>query len=327
MSEVRKASLISIAAYLPEKVVKNDEFAKYLDTSDEWIYRRTGIKERRVAAKDEQSSDLGSKAAKEAIKRSGLSLEDIDAVLVATLSPDYFTMPSTAVLIAHKLGLKNVMAFDLSAACSGFIYLLSIAKSLVESGAKRNVLIIGAEKISSVLDYEDRNSCVLFGDGAGAGVVSATTDEKLAIIDVEAASDGAYTDLLCTPRPKKEDEAFKPALQMQGAEVFKVAVTTLTSSVTDMLNRQKLEAKDIDFFIPHQANLRIIKAVQERLGFRDAQCALCVERHANTSAASIPIAMNELYEAGKLKRGDLLLLDAFGGGFTWGCALLHFAGE
>lgn len=320
-----KASLKSIAAYIPPKVLANDDLEKMIDTNDEWIMRRTGIKERRIALDSEKASDIGLKAALEAIKRAKLEPKDIDAVVVGTLSPDYFTMPSTACIIASKLGLRGVTAFDISAACSGFIYLLEVARALVESEVKKNVLIIGAEKASSVMDYSDRSICILFGDGAGAGVVS--LDDKYPIIDTHTASDGNHAELLKIERASKSALCQPLMMKMQGNEVFKIAVETLKNDVVQILAKNNIKSDEIDLFIPHQANLRIIKAVQERLNFPDEKCVITIQKYGNTSAASIPMAMNEAYEQGRLKKGDLILLDAFGGGFTWGSALLRFGGE
>ncbi|EPS4952268.1 beta-ketoacyl-ACP synthase III [Campylobacter coli] len=320
-----KASLKSIASYTPEQILSNHDLEKIIDTTDEWITRRTGIKERRIASKNESTSDLGTKAAIKAIERANLKPQDIDAILVATLSPDYFTMPSTACKIAANLGLNGISAFDISAACSGFIYLLEQAKALVESGLKKNVLIIGAEKASSIMDYTDRSICILFGDGAGAGVVS--LDENNPIIDVHTASNGNYGDLLMTERSQESKEASNLAMKMKGNEVFKIAVQTLSNDVVEILSKNQILPEQIDLFIPHQANLRIIKAVQERLNLSDEKCVVTVHKYGNTSAASIPMAMNDAYEEGRLKKGNLILLDAFGGGFTWGSALLKFGGE
>ncbi|XAK35148.1 beta-ketoacyl-ACP synthase III [Campylobacter coli] len=320
-----KASLKSIASYIPEQILSNYDLEKIIDTTDEWITRRTGIKERRIASKDENTSDLGTKAAIKAIERANLKPQDIDAILVATLSPDYFTMPSTACKIAANLGLNGITAFDISAACSGFIYLLEQAKALVESGLKKNVLIIGAEKASSIMDYTDRSICILFGDGAGAGVVS--LDENNPIIDVHTASNGNYGDLLMTERSQESKDASSLAMKMKGNEVFKIAVQTLSNDVVEILSKNQILPEQIDLFIPHQANLRIIKAVQERLNLSDEKCIVTVHKYGNTSAASIPMAMNDAYEEGRLKKGNLILLDAFGGGFTWGSALLKFGGE
>lgn len=320
-----KASLKSIAAFVPEKILSNKDLEKMVDTTDEWILKRTGIEERRLAKDDEKSSDLGTKAALLAIKRANLELKDIDTVITASLSPDYFTMPSTACKIAANLGLQGVSAFDISAACAGFIYLLELAKALVESGIKKNVLIVGAEKTSSVMDYTDRSICILFGDGAGAAVVSC--DDEYPIIDIHTGANGDFGDLLKIERAQNSNSSSPLMMKMKGNEVFKVAVQTLQSSVVEILSKNHINSEEIDLFIPHQANLRIIKSVQERLGLPDNKCILTIDKFGNTSSASIPMAMNEAYEAGKLKKGDLLLLDAFGGGFVWGSALLKFGGE
>ncbi len=313
-----KASLISIAAYAPPKILTNFDLEKTVETSDEWIVKRTGISQRRIA-QDEDTSELGTKAAKIALERANLTAKDIDAVICATISPDHFCMPSTACKIAKNLGINPITAFDISAACTGFIYLLELAKSLIESGSKKNVLIIGAEKLSKIVDWTDRTTCILFGDGAGAAVVSAGEENE--IIDVHTAADGNYANLLITPGG---EEKF---IKMSGNEVFKIAVQTLTKDVVDILEKNQISSDKIDLFIPHQANLRIIEAVKQRLNFTNEQCVVTVGKYGNTSSASIPMAMNDAYEAGRLKKGDLLLLDAFGGGFTWGSALLKFGGE
>ena len=313
-----KASLISIAAYAPPKILTNFDLEKMVETNDEWIVKRTGISQRHIA-QDEDTSDLGTKAAQIALERANLTAKDNDAIICATISPDHFCMPSTACKIAKNLGINAITAFDISAACTGFIYLLELAKSLIESGSKKNVLIIGAEKLSKIVDWTDRTTCILFGDGAGAAVVS--TSEENEIIDVHTAADGNYANLLITPGG---EEKF---IKMSGNEVFKIAVQTLTKDVVDILEKNQIPSDKIDLFIPHQANLRIIEAVKQRLNFTNEQCVVTVGKYGNTSSASIPMAMNDAYEAGKLKKGDLLLLDAFGGGFTWGSALLKFGGE
>ena len=313
-----KASLISIAAYAPHKILTNFDLEKMVETNDEWIVKRTGISQRRIA-QDEDTSELGTKAAQIALERANLAAKDIDAVICATISPDHFCMPSTACKIAKNLGINAITAFDISAACTGFIYLLELAKSLIESGSKKNVLIIGAEKLSKIVDWTDRTTCVLFGDGAGAAVVSAGEENE--IIDIHTAADGNYANLLITPGG---EEKF---IKMSGNEVFKIAVQTLTKDVVDILEKNQISSDKIDLFIPHQANLRIIEAVKQRLNFTNEQCVITVGKYGNTSSASIPMAMNDTYEAGRLKKGDLLLLDAFGGGFTWGSALLKFGGE
>ncbi len=326
------ASLKSIAMHVPSERVKNAEFQQFLDTSDEWIEKRTGIKERRFANDEEKSSDLGVIAAKQAIERAHLTPQDIDLVVVATLSPDFLAMPSTACVLSAKLGIENKPAFDISAACTGFIYLLSVVKAYVESGMYENVLIVGAEKASSVLDFKDRGTCILFGDGAGACVIGRTKRLKESILDVQISANGNFSNYLYTPRTLKptpfnsKEEALEPFLRMKGNEVFKLAVKTLLKDVEMILEKNALKPEDVRLFIPHQANFRIIQAVREHLDFKDEQVVLTVHKYGNTSAASIPMAMCEAYEEGRLKKGDLMLLDAFGGGLTWGSALVYFGG-
>jgi 3-oxoacyl-[acyl-carrier-protein] synthase-3 len=326
------AAFRSIGAYAPERILTNEELSTMVDTSDEWITKRTGIKERHIAAKNEKTSDMGIKAAELAIERSGIKREDIDLVLCATISPDYFCMPSTATVIASQLGLKGATAFDLSAACTGFIYSLSVAKAFVESGMKRNVLIIGAEKLSAITDYTDRGTCILFGDGAGAAMICATDNRDEAIIDVHTGADGDLADLLMTPNggtgsqhDALEEEAAGCYMQMKGNETFKVAVRTLTKDVVEILEANSIESESIKHFVPHQANYRIIKAVGDALKMREEQVVLTVGKYGNTSGASIPMAINDIYENGRLKSGELMLLDAFGGGLTWGSALVPFS--
>ena len=328
------ASFKSIGAYVPEKILSNADLEKMVDTTDEWILKRTGIKERHIAADDEVTSDLGTKAAELAIERSGIAKEEIDLVLCATVTPDYFNMPSTACIISDKLGIRNVQAFDISAACSGFVYLISVAKAFIESGMKKNILIVGAEKFSSIVDYTDRSTCLLFGDGAGAAMITATTEKSEGFIDVHASADGSYADFLVTPAPgtvnpvsqKVIDEGLN-FVQMKGNETFKLAVKTLTKDVKEILAKNEINSNDIPHFIPHQANYRIIKAVGDALKMKEEQVVLTVGKYGNTSAASIPMAINEIWESGRLQNGELMLLDTFGGGLTWASALLPFAGK
>jgi len=328
------ASFRAIGAYVPEKVLSNTDLEKMVDTTDEWIVKRTGISERHIAAENEYTSDMGAKAAELAIERSGISKEDIDLVLCATVTPDYFNMPSTACVISDKLGISNVQAFDISAACSGFVYLLSVAKAFIESGMKKNILVIGAEKFSSIVDYSDRSTCILFGDGAGAAMISATQSEEEGFVDVHASADGSYADFLVTPAPgsinpvsqKVIDEGLN-FVQMKGNETFKLAVKTLTKDVKEILAKNEIDSNDIPHFIPHQANYRIIKAVGDALKMKEEQVVLTVHKYGNTSAASIPMAINDIWESGRLQNGELMLLDTFGGGLTWASALLPFAGK
>lgn len=328
------AKFHSIGAYVPSKILSNNDLEKMVDTSDEWILKRTGISERRIAKEDEYTSDMATKASILAIERAGIEASDIDLLICATVTPDYFNMPATSCIILDKLGIKNVQAFDISAACSGFVYALSVAKAFVESGMKKHVLIVGAEKFSSIVDYTDRKTCILFGDGAGAAVISATEDKSEAFIDVHASADGAYADFLMTPAPgcvnpvsqKVIDEGLN-FVSMKGNETFKLAVKTLTKDVKDILAKNEIASEDIPHFIPHQANYRIIKAVGDALKMKEEQVVLTVGKYGNTSAASIPMAINEIWESGRLKKGELMLLDTFGGGLTWASALLPFAGE
>jgi len=328
------ASFKSIGAYVPEKILANADLEKMVDTTDEWIVKRTGISERRIAAEDEYTSDMGTKAAELAIERSGIAKEDIDLLLCATVTPDYFNMPSTACIISDKLGIKNVQAFDISAACSGFVYLLSVAKAFIESGMKKNILIIGAEKFSSIVDYTDRTTCILFGDGAGAAMICATDKKEEAFIDLHASADGSYADFLVTPAPgcinpvsQRVIEEGLNFVQMKGNETFKLAVKTLTKDVKEILSKNEINSDDIPHFVPHQANYRIIKAVGDALKMREDQVVVTVGKYGNTSAASIPMAINDIWESGRLQNGELMLLDTFGGGLTWASALLPFAGK
>ena len=328
------AAFRSIGAYVPEKILTNAELEVMVETSDEWITKRTGIKERHIAAENETTSDMGVKAAQSAIERSGIDKSQIDMLVCATISPDYFCMPSTAAIIATKLGLDKVTAFDISAACTGFVYALSVAKAFIESGMKKNVLIVGAERLSAITDYTDRGTCILFGDGAGAAVISATESKDEAIIDIHTGSDGTFADLLMTPNGGSgsvHDELNREAagcfMQMKGNETFKVAVRTLTNDVVEILEQNNIDSSAIKHFVPHQANYRIIKAVGDALELKEEQVVLTVEKYGNTSGASIPMAINDIYESGRLQSGELMLLDAFGGGLTWGSALVPFAGK
>jgi 3-oxoacyl-[acyl-carrier-protein] synthase-3 len=321
------AKFASVGAYVPKKKVTNFDLEKIVDTSDEWITKRTGIKER-FFVEDEVTSDLATKAGEIAIKRAGLKSSDIDMVILATITPDYFAMPSTACVVAENLGIK-APAFDISAACTGFIYALAQAKAFIESGVNKNILIIGAEALSKIIDFKDRTTCVIFGDGAGAAVISATENRDEAILDIDINADGSYQDYLITPGRgvKYGCDTENIYLQMKGNETFKVAVKTLSQSVRDILDRNGMTSDNIEWFIPHQANYRIIDAVARAIKMPAEKSVLTVSKYGNTSSASIPMAINDMYEEGRLKKGDMMLLDAFGGGFTWGSALVPFGGE
>ncbi len=320
------AKLKSIGAYVPDKILTNKDLEKIVDTSDEWITKRTGIKTRHIVEDDnEVTSDLAYMAALNALENAGMSTEEIDMIIVATITPDYFAMPSTACIVAQKLGIV-CPAVDISAACTGFIYALAQAKAFIESNAYKNILIIGAETLSKIINWKDRTTCVLFGDGAGAAIISATSNKEEAIIDIDINADGKYSDFLITPGRgvKYGCETNRIWLEMKGNETFKVAVKTLSKSVTDILKRNNITGENIDWFVPHQANYRIIDAVAKTIQIPKEKCVLTVQKYGNTSSASIPMAINEMVNKGKIKKGDLMLLDAFGGGFTWGSALLPF---
>ncbi len=328
------AKFSSIGAYVPEKIMTNSDFEKIIDTTDEWITKRTGIQARHFAAENETTSDLALKASEKALERAGLKPQDLDMIIVATFSGDYLSMPSTACVLADKLGVNNIPAFDLAAACSGFIYALATAKAYIESNMAKKILIVGAEVLSRLIDMEDRTTCILFGDGAGAAIIEATDNKDESIKDVHIAADGAFGDLLIVPAGGSKDPFSKDVLdnrrhyiRMKGNETFKIAVRTLSKDVVDILEKNKMKSDEIKFFVPHQANYRIIKAVGDSIGMKDEQVVLTVGKYGNTSAASIPMAINDIYEEGKLKSGDIMMLDAFGGGFTWGSALLPFAGK
>lgn len=328
------ASFRSIGAYVPEKTLSNQDLEKMVDTTDEWITKRSGIKNRHIAAEEQVTSDLAKEAALVALERAGMTAQDLDMIIVASISGDYLFMPSTACVLADKLGVKNIPAFDVLAACTGFIYALATAKAFIESGMKKNILIVGAEALSKFVDYTDRTTCVLFGDGAGAAVISATENKEEAIMDIHISADGTYQDFLITPgggsKNPCSDYVQKEHLnfmKMKGNETFKVAVRTLSNDVKEIMENNPIDLKDVKFFIPHQANYRIIKAVGDTIGISDEQLVLTVDKFGNTSAASIPMAINHVYEQGKLENGDMMLLDAFGGGLTWGSALVPFSGR
>ncbi|WP_024789832.1 beta-ketoacyl-ACP synthase III [Lebetimonas sp. JH292] len=318
------ASFKSIGAYVPPKILTNKDLEKIVDTTDEWITKRTGIKTRHIA-ENEVTSDLAYKASVDALNNAKMKPEDIDMIILATITPDYFTMPSTACLVAEKLGI-TAPAVDISAACTGFIYALAQAKAFIESGVYKNILIIGAETLSKIVNWKDRTTCVLFGDGAGAAIISATEKKEEAITDIDINADGKYKDFLITPGRgvKYGCESDRIWLEMKGNETFKVAVKTLSQSVTDILKRNSMTSREIDWFIPHQANYRIIDAVARTIKMPKEKSVLTVHKYGNTSSASIPMAINDLYKIGKIKKGDIMLLDAFGGGFTWGSAIVPF---
>ena len=319
------ARVAGTGSYLPEKVLTNHDLEKMVDTTDQWIVDRTGIRERHIAAKDETCCDMAEQAARRAIEAAGITPKDIDLIIVATTTPDQI-FPSTACLLQDRLGIHGCAAFDVQAVCTGFIYALGIADKFIRSGTTRHALIIGSETLSRILDWKDRSTCVLFGDGAGAVVLSHS--EKPGILSSHLHADGQYKDLLAVPvgiskgyEKMMKGEAY---VQMSGSEVFKVAVTTLGRIVDETLEANKMQKSDIDWLVPHQANVRIIAATAKKLNMPMERVVLTVERHGNTSAASIPLAFDEAVRDGRIKRDAVVLMEAFGGGFTWGSVLLRY---
>lgn len=319
------SKITGTGSYLPKKALSNADLEKLVDTSDEWIFSRTGIKKRHIAAEGETTCDLAEHAAVEAISSAGIKNQDIDMIIVATTTPDLI-FPSTACLLQKRLNIHDCPAFDVQAVCSGFIYAISIADQYIKTGFAKNILIVGAETISRILNWKDRNTCVLFGDGAGAVVLS--SDNAPGILSTHIHADGEYEQLLnvsggisSNPEVIKAGEAF---LQMQGNEVFKMAVNTLGRIVDETLAANDMSKTDIDWLVPHQANIRIISATAKKLDMSMERVVVTVDQHGNTSAASVPLALDKAVRDGRIKENDTLLLEAFGGGFTWGSALLKF---
>ena len=308
--------------YLPEKILTNHDLEKMVDTSDEWIRARTGIERRHIAAEGEATSHLAEKAASEALDSAGLGPDDIQMVVVGTCTPD-LVLPNPACLLQERMGMTGP-AFSVEAACSGFVYALTIADQFIRSGQVERSLVIGAETMSRLIDWTDRETCVLFGDGAGAVILEASEEQGVIYSDIGA--DGRYRSLLYADAgvSQEKEGGGSAELKMKGNEVFKVAVRTLEATADKVLADNNLEQGDIDWFVPHQANLRIITATAKRLGLDMERVVLTVKDHGNTSAASIPMALDTAVRDGRIKRGDLLLLEAFGGGFTWGSSLLRY---
>ncbi len=326
------ASIIisSIGTYTPERCVTNAQLPAHLETTDEWISSRTGIHQRYIAPDGQEASDMAVLAARSALQKAHLQPADIDLLVVATMSPDY-PFPSTACLVQGKLGMRTVAAFDVHAACSGFIYALEVASRMMQSGAYRNALVIGAEKMSSVLDWEDRGTCVLFGDGAGAAVLSKSSTLGVGVIDCLLCSDGMRPELLYCPAGGSVQRADAEAiaqranfLKMNGKEIFKVAVRLMADSAEQILARNGLTFADVDCVIPHQANVRIIDSLAKQAGIPREKFFVNIDRYANTSGASIPLALNEALEQGRIKSGNNILLVAFGGGLTWATSLVKW---
>ncbi|MGV3664030.1 MAG: beta-ketoacyl-ACP synthase III [Prosthecobacter sp.] len=327
------SSIIGTGSYMPEKVMTNEDISKFVDTSDEWITTRTGIKERRIAAADEATSDLASEAARRAMAAAGVTAEEIQLIIVATVTPDMF-FPSTACFVQKKIGASNAVCFDVSAACSGFLYALQVARHFINTGNRTTALVIGAEKLSSLVNWKDRNTCVLFGDGAGAVVIRRAeegTDASGRVLSTVMGSDGNLADLLKVPGGASfcpitpENVATRPnTIHMEGRETFKHAVTRMLEASQQALEIAGLTAADVALVIPHQANARIIGAIAERLGLPPERVFMNLDKYGNTSAATIPVALDEANKAGRLNKGDVVLLVAFGGGFTWASSVVRW---
>ena len=315
-----RAVIKGTGSALPVRIVTNSELAAQVDTSDEWITERTGIKARHIAGEGETTATLGAQAAQAALDASGMTATDIDLIIVATCTPDQ-TFPATATKIQHMLGCNGGVAFDVAAVCSGFLYAFSVAESMIRAGSAKNALVIGAETMTRLLDWEDRGTCVLFGDGAGAVVLSAETGER-GVLATRLHADGQHNQLLYVDGgPSTTGTVGK--LRMQGREVFRHAVTNLTNVLHEVLSEAHVDADAIDWVVPHQANRRIIDATAKKLGLAPERVILTVDQHANTSAASVPLALDLAVRDGRIKAGDLIVLEAMGGGFTWGASLVR----
>ena len=314
------SKIIGVGSYLPKTLLTNKDLEKTLDTTDEWITSRTGIKERHIVGQDEHTSDLAFEAAKNAINNASINAEEIDLIIVATTTPDKI-FPSTACNVQTKLGIKNCPAFDIQAVCSGFIYALSIADKFIKTNSAKNILIIGADSMSKITDYTDRSNAILWGDGAGAVVLSASNEQG--ILSTHIHADGQYEELLHVPKVSIENK-IQQTIEMKGSQVFKIAVNTLDKIVDEALIANQLKKEDIDWLVPHQANIRILEATAKKLEMSMDKVIVTIDRHGNTSAASIPLALDDGIQSGKIKSGHLLLMEAFGGGFTWGSALIRY---
>ena len=317
------ARILGTGSYLPEKILSNQDLSKYVDTNDEWIFSRSGIRNRHIAAEDQTTSDLAYNAAIKALEAAEIQPEQLGGIIVATTTPD-LTFPSTAAILQSKLGIETTcMAFDVQAVCSGFIYALAVANGFFKSGSNSPILVVGAEKMSSILNWEDRTTCVLFGDGAGAVVLGPTNDIDDGILSTHLHADGRYSDMLRT----SDGPSFSQKtghLTMQGKEVFKFAVDAMSSAVIEALEANNLSSDNIDWMVPHQANIRIIEATAKKLNMPMSRVVTTLENQGNTSAASIALALDNAVRVGDIKRGQTLLLEAMGGGFTWGAALIKY---
>lgn len=307
-------------SYLPEKILTNADLEKMVDTTDEWIVTRTGIRQRHIAAEGEFTSDLALHAAKRAIHSAGLQPQDIDLIIVATTTPDH-TFPSTACILQDKLGIASCPVFDIQAVCSGFVYAMATADSFIKTGMAKCALVVGAEIMSRITDWTDRGNCILWGDGAGAIVMQAS--DQPGVISSHLHADGSYSHLLTVPRGVSKTDGAK-TIHMEGNSVFKIAVNTLDAIVDETLAANGLQKSDVDWLVPHQANIRILQSTAKKLGMSMDRVVVTVDTHGNTSAASIPLALDVAVRDGRIKRGETILMEAFGGGFTWGSVLLKY---
>ena len=325
MKAVRSV-ILGCGAYLPERILTNDDLARMVDTSDDWITERTGIKQRHIAAEGELTSDMAVAAAAQALERSGRSAQDIDLIVLATSTPDN-TFPATATTVQAKLGIHHGAAFDVQAVCTGFVYALATADNFIRTGQVKRALVIGSETFSRILDWDDRGTCVLFGDGAGAVVLESQPargdDTDRGVLGTYLHSDGRYKEMLYVDGGPSSTQT-TGHLRMQGREVFRFAVNQIAAVIEEALEDHKLGASDVDWFVPHQANQRILTSTANKIGLPEEKIVLTVDKHGNTSAASIPLALNVAYEDGRIKEDDLVLLEAMGGGFTWGAALVRW---
>ncbi|MBK8083078.1 MAG: ketoacyl-ACP synthase III [Devosia sp.] len=319
----KKTIIRSVGAYLPARILGNEELARTVDTSDEWIVQRTGIRQRHIAAEGENTSDLAAAAGRKAMENAGLEIGDVDLIIVATTTPD-MTFPATAAVVQQKLGMHHGAAFDIQAVCSGFVYAVATADSYLKNGLGKRALVIGAETASRILDWDDRTTCVLFGDGAGAAVMElGKPGEDRGVLATALRSDGHFWNKLYTDGGPSSTRSMGH-IRMEGKEVFKHAVGMITDVVYKVLEDTGHTIDDLDWFVPHQANKRIIDGAGVKLGLPPEKVVVTVDRHANTSAASVPLALNTAVADGRIKRGDLVMIEAMGGGFTWGASLIRW---
>lgn len=328
MKKIR-AAVTAVGHYVPEKILSNHDFEKMVDTTDEWIFSRTGIRERRIL-ENGATSDMAAKAVQQVLNRRGISAEEIEVIITATVTPDML-FPPTSCLIQDKVGAKNAWGFDVSAACSGFLYALTIGSQFIETGAHKKVIVVGSDKMSSITDYTDRNTCVLFGDAAAAVLLEPSDDPSLGIIDQKMYCDGSgakYLHMkgggsLNPPTHETVDKKWHYIYQ-DGKAVFKVAVIGMADVSAEIMERNNLKSEDVDYLVPHQANLRIIDATRERMGLDPSKVMINIDKYGNTTAATIPLCLSEWWQAGKLKRGSTIVLASFGAGYTWGATLLKW---